>query len=102
MLILMATIEKRIKGQEEKRRLTHIYIVMANTNSLKVEAPSTSDQLVNKLKINKYTYPCPDFHVTWTKNPLEENNFRVDNKCHIQRDLRSKLALLTEEIAYKG
>ena len=52
----MATIEKRIKGQEEKRRLTHIYIVMANTNSLKVEAPSTSDQLVNKLKINKYTH----------------------------------------------
>ena len=98
----MATIEKHIKGQEEKRRLTHIFSAMANTNSLKVEAPSTSDQLVNKLKINKYTYPCPDFHVTWTKNSTEGNNFQVDNKSHIQRDLRSKLALLTEEIAYEG
>ena len=75
MLILMATIEKRIKGQEEKRRLTHIYIVMANTNSLKVEAPSTSDQLVNKLKINKYTYPYPDFHVTWTKKSNRRKQF---------------------------
>ena len=101
--MLMATIEKHIKGQEEKRRLTHIFSVMANTNSLKVEAPSTSDQLVNKLKINKYTYTLAlIFMLHGQKNPSEENNFRVDNKSHIQRDLRSKLALLTEEIAYEG
>ena len=98
----MATIEKHIKGQEEKRRLTHIFSLMANTNSLKVEAPSTSDQLVNKLKINKYTYTLALIFIYGQKNPSEENNFRVDNKSHIQRDLRSKLALLTEEIAYEG
>ena len=83
--------------------MTHIFSLMANTNSLKVEAPSTSDHLVNKLKINKYTHTLAlIFMLHGQKNPLEENNFRVDNKGHIQRDIRSKLAPLTEEIAYEG
>ena len=67
--------------QRAGRRLTHIFSLMANTNSLKVEAPSTSDQLVNKLKINKYTHTLAlIFMLHGQKNPLEENNFRVDNK----------------------
>ena len=67
--------------------------------SLKVKAPpSTSDQLVKEFKINKYTHTLAlIFILHGQKNPTEENNFGVDNPSPpIQRDLRSKLALLTE------